>query len=198
MKPFICLLLCSLPLLAAAQQGNAPVFSAAVFNNATMLPPASLTATFNQPLHPGVALAWEFGWKEKGRHKWFQNATLGYYHHRYAFQSFLLYSQAGYRRYFGKFSAEFSLQAGYMHQFPLTDRAVRLPDGTWEDRSGGGKPQFIFGAGLGLGYNLGSAEKLRRLFLAYDVRMQMPFVSGYVPLLPNGALLLGLQFSMLR
>lgn len=185
-----------LPGLIMAQGWTTKPISVSVFNNATMLPPASLTATFNQPLHPGFTVSYEFGWKEKERHKWFQNATVGYMYHRYAFQSILLFTQAGYRCYFRKFSAEGSLNAGYMHSFFLTERAVQQDDGTYKASQGFGKPQFIFGAGVGLGYNFGNVDKIRRIYLSYDIRLQMPFVSGYTPLLPNGTLSLGMQYTL--
>lgn len=187
---------CLLPILLDAQSWTSRPVSLAVFNNATMLPPASLTAVFNQPLHPGMQVSYEFSWKETDNHKWFQDATLGFYSQRYAFRSLLLYSKAGYRRYMGHFSAEGALQAGYMHMFLISDRLVFQDDGTYKAKKGFGKPQFITGAGIGIGYDLGKQKQDKRIFLTYDVRLQMPFVSGYVPLLPNGILTLGYQTKL--
>ena len=160
-----------------------------------MLPPASLIATFNQPLHPGAEASYEFGWKQSTNVKLFQNATIGYFYQRYVYQAILLYSRSGYRRNFGNFSTEGSIQAGYMHALLLTVRAVIQADGTYKAKKGFGKPQFIAGAGLGFGYNLGFEPQLRRIFLNYDFRIQMPFVKSYVPLLPNGILFFGFQFT---
>ena len=161
-----------------------------------MLPPASLTATFTQPIHPGLTVAYEFGWKETDRHKWFQNVGISYMYHRFVYQAIILNSQAGYRWKIDKFSIEGYLQAGYMHAFYLTDRAVLQDDGTYIAKKGLGKPQFITGAGVGFGYNFGDENRIRRIFLNYDVRLQMPFVKSYVTLLPNGALSLGMQFNL--
>lgn len=196
MKRYLIIFLLVLPCMISAGGWKSMLWTAGVFNNATLLPPASLTAVFNQPLHPGVMVSGEFGWKAKGSHKWYQDAGLGYMYHRYAFQSFLLISKAGYRRYMGRFTPEVNLQAGYMHSLMLTDRALLQDDGTYAAKQGFGKPQFIAGAGIGLGYDLGTAEKMRRLVLAYDIRLQMPFVKSYVPLLPNGALSVGMQFNL--
>jgi hypothetical protein len=80
--------------------------------------------------------------------------------------------------------------------FLVTDRLVKQEDGSYEARKGFGKPQFIAGAGAGIGYLLGGKESGRRLFLNYDVRLQMPFVKSYVPLLPNGIVSLGIQMSI--
>ena len=69
-------------------------------------------------------------------------------------------------------------------------------DGTYKAKKGIGKPQFIAGAGIGVGYDLGKVNRMRRIFLNYDFRLQMPFVKSYVPILPNGALSLGIQFNI--
>jgi hypothetical protein len=196
MKKTILIICLILPFVLKAQSWKSNPIAVSIFNNATMLPTASLTATFNQPIHPGLTVANEFGWKETDKHKWFQNAGLSYFYHRYVYQAILLNSQAGYRWKIKKFSFEGYLQAGYMHAFLLTDRAVLQSDGTYKAKQGFGKPQFIAGAGTGIGYNLGDAKRIRRVFLNYDIRLQMPFVKSYVTLLPNGALSLGMQFTL--
>ncbi len=196
MKRIFLILLLVAPIFISAQKWQANPVSISLFNNSTMLPPASLVAVFNQPIHPGFTAGYEFGWKEGGKHKWFQNAGFSYFYHRFAYQAIILNSQAGYRWYTGKFSAEGYLQVGYMHAFYLTDRAVMQSDGTYVAKKGFGKPQFLTGPGLGVGYNFGSSDKLRRIFLNYDIRLQLPFVKNYVTLLPNGTLSLGMQFNL--
>ena len=197
MKKLLVILILAIPGMMTGQAWKADPISVSVFNNATMLPPASLAATFNQPIHFGVTAAYEFGWKEAEKHKWFQNAGISYWYHRFVDQAFLLNTQAGYRWMICGFSMEGYLQAGYMHSFYLTARAVQEPDGSYTAKKGAGKPQFMAGAGIGLGYDFGKEGHIRRVILNYDVRMQMPFVKGYVPLLPNGALGIGFQFNLL-
>jgi len=196
MKKSLIIILLALPGMMTGQSWKENPISISIFNNATMLPPASLTATFNQPIHPGITAAYEFGWKDAPKHKWFQNAGISYMYHRYVYQAILLNTQGGYRLKINNFSIEAYLQAGYMHAFYLTDRCVMQPDGTYIAKQGAGKPQFIVGAGLGFGYNLGKDENIRRIFLGYDVRMQIPFVKSYVTVLPNGALYIGFQFNL--
>ena len=196
MKRISLVLLLVAPFVLSAQNWRANPVSFSVFNNATMLPPASLIAVFNQPIHPGFTAGYEFGWKEEGKHKWFQNVGFSYFYHRFVYQAIILNSQAGYRWYAGNFSAEGYLQAGYMHAFYLTDRAVMQSDGTYIAKKGFGKPQFITGLGAGFGYNFGRSDQLRRIFIDYDIRLQMPFVQNYVTLLPNGTLSLGFQFTL--
>jgi len=171
-------------------------WSVCVTNNATMLPPASLTAVFLQPVHPGVSAAYEFGWRKHEYYKWFQDAGISYSYHRFVSQAVVLSTRAGYRRSLGALSLEASLLAGYMHMFLLTERAVQRSDGSWEPKKGFGKPQFITGAGLGAGWEIGSEDAMRRILINYDFRLQMPFVKNYVPLLPSGLLSLGLQFTL--
>lgn len=206
-----------LPALAPAQSWKSKPFSVSVFNSATLLPPRSVAAVFNQPLHPGCAFGYEFGWKETikdpkfqkvntfdmgGREvytgKWFQNVSLGWFYHRYVDHALVITTEAGYRKYLRKFSLEASLHAGYMHAFQLTDRAVRMPDGTWNYKKGGGRPQFVAGAGIGAGYDAGYHYNIRRIFIKYDFRMRMPFVKSYVTLLPYGILSVGIQFTLFR
>lgn len=197
MKKFMILMLIVLPLTIFAQKWGKTNFSVSVLNNATMLPPASLTAVFNQPIHPGIMLTTEFGWKEKTRGKWFQNANFGYVYHELATQSFLLFSQGGYRGYLGKLTLEGSLHAGYMHSISLIDRIVLDENtGTYTETKGSGRPQFIFGAGTAIGYRFRPSSFVQRIFVAYDIRMQAPFVKSYVTILPNGALSLGCQFAI--
>jgi hypothetical protein len=195
-KKWIILLFFGLPLLLPAQSWRSKPMSLAVFNNATLLPPASFTAVFNQPIHPGILAGYEFGWREKPYSKWFQNVSIGFFSHRYVYRALLLYTQAGYRRNLGHISLEASLHAGYMHAFLITDRLVPQDDGTYKAKKGFGKPQFICGAGAGIGYDLVKKPSARRIFLNYDIRLQMPFVKSYVPLLPNGIVSLGMQLTL--
>jgi hypothetical protein len=195
LKKLLIILFLAMPIITTGQSWKTNPFSVSLFNNATMLPPASIIAIFNQPIHPGVTLSYEFGWKEGQKHKWFQNAGISYMYQRYVYQSILLNTQAGYRFRIKSFSIEGYLQAGYMHAFYLSERAVQKDDGTYVSKQGAGKPQFIMGAGIGFGYDFGKEKKVRRIILGYDFRIQTPFVKSYVTFLPNGALYIGFQFN---
>jgi len=200
-----------------AQSWKSKPFSIAAINNATLPFPRSVVATFNEPLHPGIALGYEFGWfetikspmfrnintyalggKKVSTGKWFQNIGLAYYHHKNLNHAFTLTTQGGYRRYFGKFSAEAGIHAGYLHALPETERSVQQSDGTWKPNSGIGRSYLITGAGVGVGYDAGYHHNMRRIFLNYDYRIQLPFSSGYVKVLPNGLLSLGVQFTLFK
>lgn len=205
-----------LPLLSPCQSWKSKPFSVSIFNNATLLPPASLTAVFNQPTHLGVAVNYEFGWKETIRTplfqnvntyslggnkvytgKWFQNIGLAWYNHQYVNHAFVLTTQAGYRLYVKKFTAELSLHAGAMGAFLHTEKFTRA-DGMWHKSIDPARLYLVGGAGIGIGYDAGYHFNMRRLFINYDFRLQMPFVKNYVPILPNGILSLGMQFTLFK
>jgi hypothetical protein len=194
-KALLALIIC-IPLMVTAQNWKSRPFTVQIFNNATMLPPASMIATFNQPLHAGFAFGHEFGWKEKEKSKWFQNAKLGYFYHQFAYQAVQVYTEGGYRRHFKDFSIEGGLLMGYMHQILLSRRAILQSDGTYKADNGWGRPQFMAGADLGFGYNFGNNTRPLRLLLNYQFWIQTPFAKGYVPVLPNGSLMLGFQFKL--
>lgn len=200
-----------------AQSWKTKPFSIAVFNNATLPFPKSLGAPFKGPIHPGIEVTYEFGWRETIKSpmfrniniyalggsrvftgKWFQNVGLAWYYHEEVNHAFAYTTKGGYRRYFGKFSAEAAIHAGMLHALPLTERSVKQNDGSWQPERGLGKIYLITGVGLGIGYDAGYHYNIRRIFVNYDYRMQFPFSDGYTKYLPNGLLSVGLQFTLFK
>ena len=200
-----------------AQSWKTKPFSIAVINNATVSFPKSVGAVFTGPLHPGIALSYEFGWFETikspifrnintyalgGRQvftgKWFQDVGLAYYLHQEVNHAFAYTTKAGYRRYFRKFSAEAAIHAGMLHTLPLTERSVQQNDGSWQSERGLGRIYLITGVGVGMGYDAGYHYNIRRIFVKYDYRVQLPFSDGYAKYLPNGLLSVGLQFTLYK
>lgn len=181
------------------------------------MPPASIVAVFNQPLRPGLSVGYEFGWRETIKNpkyqeinttslggkqvytgKWFQDVKLSYYYHEYFNHALVLSTQAGYRKYIKKFSAEASLHLGYMHSFLLTEQFEKQVDGSWKAGNLPSRGYGVAGAGIGVGYDAGYNYNIRRFFVNYDFRLQMPFIKSYVPILPNGILSVGLQFTIFK
>ena len=178
-------------LLVAIQSQGQQQWSLTVFNNATMLPPASFAAVWNQPIHPGVSVGYEFPWKEGS--KFFQRFRFGGFYHQFVQVGLQFYTETGFRPTFGqKFYAEVALGAGYLHTISTNEQAV-LKNGKYEISNGVGKPHFMFGPDLSLGYILSNNKSL---FLGYQVWFEAPFVPGYVPLLPNGAVHLGVKLNL--
>ena len=202
---------------AHAQTWKTKPFSVALFNNATLPFPQSVGAVFKGPIHPGIELNYEFGWHETLKNpmfrnvntyalggkqvftgKWFQNVGLAWYYHRDVNHAFAYTTKAGYRRYFGRFSAEAALHVGMLHALSLTERSVQIDDGSWKAQGGFGRIYLITGVGVGVGYDAGYHYNLRRIFVNYDYRIQLPFSDNYAKYLPNGLLSLGLQFTLFK
>lgn len=196
MKLLFKIMLFFIPIFGYSQNWMYKPISIELINNATMLPPASMTAIAKQPLHPGIVLGYEFGWKEKERSKWYQTAKLGYYYHQFVNQNIQLYTEFGYRQKIKKLMINGGLLGGYLHQIPLSKKIVLQSDGTYDANRNFGRAQAMVGATIGTGYNLGTAEQPFTLLLNYQFWVQTPFVSGYVPVLPNGTLSLGVQFKL--
>lgn len=203
--------------LTHAQPWRTKPFSFEVFNNATLRFPQSLAAPFRQQIHPGVAIGYEFGWKETIKDpmfaninthalggkkvatgKWFQNVAMAYYYHKNLNHAFTITSKAGYRRYINKFSVEAGLHLGYMHAFGLTERSVIQAYGSYRTSNGPGKPSLIGGVGMGVGYDAGYRHNIRRIYINFDQRLQLPFSSTFSDILPHGLLALGIQFTLFK
>ena len=165
-------------------------YSLSLFNNATQLPMASFSAVWKQPIHPGIAVGYDFHWKENS--PWFQTVKVGFYYHQFVQSAVQVYTDFGYRKTFGKgFFVDASLCLGYLHAFPQTEQAKLNQNGNYEIKNGAGRAQIIFGLTPGLGYEFTNANRKVSAFMSYQIWMQSPFVPGYVPLLPNGAVHIG-------
>jgi hypothetical protein len=159
-----------------------------VYNSGTQLPGSFLSL----PLHPGVSAGMEFAYNRSELNRWFQTAKLGLLYHQYSQTALQLYSEGGYRRAIWRgTSAEMRLGAGYLHSFTDVEIFELDPDGTYARVSRFGRPQFMAGAALGLGYTFQKAAHPWRLQLDYQFYLQMPFVNQYVPMLPVTAVHLG-------
>ena len=191
-------------LFAALFQGQAQGFLSnkpieiSIFDNATLLPGADQWGIVGLPFHPGVSVGTEFRYNENEKNHLFQTVRLAYTFHRYVQQTLQLYSEFGYRRQLGlRWDLEGRIGGGYLHAFPHGGIFSQNSNGQYEKVSNWGRPQAMLSLAGGPGYRVaGTPEKPVRIFLHYQVYMQMPFVPGYVPLLPNTALHVGLYFSI--
>ena len=199
-----------------AQSWRTKPFSIAVLNNSTQPFPKSLGATFKGQIQPGIEITYEFGWHETMKSgmfrninthalggkrlysgKWFQNVGLAWYYHQDVNHAFTLTTKAGYRKYFGKFSAEAGIHVGVLHALPLK-QSVQQSDGSWRTQRDPGKFHLITGIGVGVGYDAGYQYNIRRIFVNYDYRIQLPFSDFNAEYLPNGLLSVGLQFTLFK
>ena len=164
-----------------------------VFDNATLLPGGDEWFIWGLPVHPGISAGTEFPYRKWPHAAIFQSAVLGYQYHRYVQHSIQLYSEFGYRyRLRWPLNLEARLGAGYLHAIP-DNEIFKLENGAYVRKKGFGRPQAMAGLTLGAGFRL---PKDRSILLAYQFYAQMPFVKSYVPVLPNTALHLGIQFPL--
>jgi hypothetical protein len=190
MKHHLILLFLAFAALGQAQTSLPLVIS--VYDNATLLPGGDEWVLAGLPIHPGITVGTEFYYNKSERNRLLQTVRLGYHYHRYMQHAVHLYTEFGYRRTLGqRWDIEARLGGGYLHAFTAGGLYKQNPDGQYEKKPNWGRPQGMVGLSLGPGFRLN--EKIR-LFLNYQFYMQTPFVPGYVPLLPNTALHLGICF----
>lgn len=170
-----------------------------VFDNATLLPGSGALGVLGIPVHPGLSAGTEWRYNHHPKNVWYQTARAAYHYHKYVQHSVQLYSEFGYRRQLGRFDTGLRLGAGYLHAIPA-NKIFKLNDqGRYERQRSIGRPQFMATSALALGFRV-AGEPVRpvRAVLAYQFYLQMPFSPGYVPLVPNSALHLGLSFPCFK
>lgn len=184
-KHWLLVALLIIPVVTFAQQNIA----LSLFNNATLLPPRSLVAVANQPIHPGVSVGFERALKKSHL---LHTVQLGLFHHKYVHNGVQIYTELGKRwDFLEHFWWEARIGAGYLHTFTLNDQASLDANGKYELDKKTGRPQFMFGPTVRLGYFPDLENGRIGFFVNYHVWMQTPFVKSYVPLLPNGSLHVG-------
>lgn len=176
------------------QEKTTRVLIVSLFNNATQLPGEGKLGVWGEPVHPGILLGTEFQYSSRPHHEWFQTAKLAYHYHRYVQHSIQLLSEVGYRYHFkGPFDLDSRFGLGYLHAIPATQIFELNHSGLYERKTNWGRPQALASLSLSAGYQLpGGASP--RLFVAYQVYFQYPFVNEYVPVLPNSAVHAGVAF----
>ncbi|CAA9316962.1 MAG: hypothetical protein AVDCRST_MAG56-6690 [uncultured Cytophagales bacterium] len=176
-----------------AQQRQRWPLRAAVFSNATLLPPVVLTRIFAEPLHPGLSLGTTYTYRNNGRHELLQTFRAGYFYHRYNQHAIQLYTEAGYRLHSRSgLDAGLLIGGGYLHAIPTTPTFAWNGRGSYDRKRSLGRPRAMISSALELGYSprMPTGAPVR-FFLAYQFWLQTPFLKQYVPLLPNTALHLG-------
>lgn len=164
-----------------------------LFDNATLLPGGDEWVVWGLPVHPGISGGTEFPYRRWAHASIFQSAVLGYQYHRYVQHTIQLYSEFGYRYQLRwPIDLEARLGVGYLHAIPDSE-IFKLEEGVYVRKKGLGRPQAMAGLTVGAGFRL---PKGWSILLAYQFYVQMPFVKSYVPVLPNTALHLGMQFPL--
>ena len=159
-----------------------------VFNSGTQLPGNFITL----PIHPGVSAGIEFAHNRSTINRWFQTAKLGMLYHQYSQTAVQLYSEGGYRRSVWRgLTAELRMGLGYLHSVTDVPLFKLNSEGTYRRGSKFGRPQFMAGGALGMGYTFHKSAHPWRVQVDYQFYVQTPFINEYVPLLPVNVLHVG-------
>ncbi len=168
--------------------------SLAVGNSATQLPGSGYLGFINTPIHPGITAGTFKSYNKKNN--LFQTLKLSYFYHHYSHKAFQLFTELRYdKKFCEKFFLSANIGAGYM--YTLTDlQAFKLNDnGTYSRTNNYGRSQFTAGIEFDLNYNIIRENKPPvTLFMAYNFRIQTPFVNEYVPILPYTSINIGTIF----
>lgn len=170
----------------------------AVVANATTLPTRSGEIFHN--FHPGFVLGTSFRYNESPKNHFAQTLKIGYIYHQFVHHSVQLYSEFEYKRMLSsRLALSGAVGLGYIHLFMATQVFERNEQGHYDRMPNRGRPQIMGTTALGVGYLLNpGGEKPIELFTRYQFFVQGPFVRQYVPVLPNTALHLGVNYPLFK
>lgn len=185
---------------SVAAQAPARRFEVLAGNYHTSYPVLGFPALFYQTYHPGFQAGYEWRLKESGRRTWALRARAGFFYHRFIQTAIPLAAEGVFHWRPGKapssrWGLEAGLGAGYLHSFPLTDVFRLQSDGSYKREFQYGRPQATISLTPGISYAL-DGDHRTRLLLRYQMAFQLPFVSGFVPLLPYNILQVGASFGL--
>ena len=169
-------------------------------NYQTSYPILGAPELFYQVLHPGIQVGYERQFWQRGRRCWLGRARGGVFYHRFIQTAIPLAVEGVYQWRAGKaetsrLALEAGLGVGYLHSFVLTDTYRLTGDGVYEKAFPYGRPQATVSLTPGLSLGLGATQAYR-LLLRYQIAFQLPYVSGFVPLLPYNVFQLGVSRSI--
>lgn len=192
-KLFFAILLITLSTSAEADE-----YFLNIGNNHSAFPFSRLSQLAYKNFHLSYEVGKRFELRENDKRTWSQTASLGYFNHRFVQSGIWLYGE---NEYFKFLRPHLSVHAGaglgYYHMFTATPVTQQGSNGTLEIKRDWGRPQVIFGMTLGITRSLlKELNNAPKLGLYYQLRMQTPFISSYVPLLPYNALKISLVFPV--
>ena len=171
-------------------------FTMDAMNVHTARPFGSFSGLFGREVHPGFEAGMGWNWNSKSKHRWFQEAKLGYFYHRWVQHSMALYTEFGYRyKLPAQFSIEAKLGGGYSRVIVANQVFVMDIDKNQQYKQViSGRGQAILTTSFALNKSLGK-ERYKRIFFLYQQRLQTPFVKSYIPLLPYNIAAVGIAVS---
>ncbi|HTO15721.1 MAG TPA: hypothetical protein VLZ83_08115 [Edaphocola sp.] len=168
-----------------------------LFNNGSFMPGSGVLGIWSPTVHPGISAGTRFYYKEKQKSELFQTVKIGYFYHRFAQHGVQLYTELGYRYNFTKrFFGEARLGLGYLLSIPDL-QVFEFQQGSYATKNNKARSQFMGGLSLHIGYDFQDIiHQPIDLFTGYQFWVQSPFVNGYVPLLPNNSVHLGIIYYL--
>jgi hypothetical protein len=164
-----------------------------ITNSHSAFPFGKFASLFTSPYHLGFLVGYEFNWKTKPKHDWFQTFKGGYFFHRFVQHGIPLYTATGYRyKLSNNVHVSAALGVGYMHSIPAMEQYKLNDNGEYENGKGIGRGQAILNFTTGLNYIL-STKKATTVFINYQQQIQAPFIKSYVPLLPYNIISFGFK-----
>ncbi len=148
--------------------------------------------------HMNYEIGKSFTLKSGPKYEWFQTANLGFVRHKFVQSVILLYSENGYQRKLSSsVDVNTKLGLGYYHMFTGTERVEQNSNGDYEVKRDWGRPQAIITFSIGLTRSLvKNVNTAPKILIDYQLRLQTPYISPYVPLLPYNTLKVGMLFTL--
>ncbi len=181
----IFLILNSLSAQDGVQKISMPI-TVSVFSESVSLP--NLRGFFKNP-NWGVRIGTEFYYRQNDKRQLLQTLNLGYYRHNGFQQGVFVSTELGYRKSIGRFFADATIGAGYLHL--VSDLKRYRP----ADDSFLGASQRLHKIMPTLGLGLGYRFRDLTIFSRYELFGEMPFNYGGAPVLPHKTIHFGTRFQ---
>jgi hypothetical protein len=185
------LILLFLPGFSISGYTQQPV-TLSVFNESTAIPYATF---FNTPVHPGVQIGTEFGWKEGKHFRLYPSVNIGYMFHQKLFQGLYANAEIGldFKTAFG-LNLKSKIGLGYLHTF-TTQQEYQFGNGKYSNGPDGGNPRIMPSFTLGLGYDLQpKSSSSPEIFVLYQSWLEFPYSPGFIPLMSHTNFHIGTKF----
>lgn len=134
------------------------------------------------PLHPGIQVGTEAGYRERKSFRLYQSFTVGYIFHNHLFHGLFFNTAIGYDYKFN-FGLNFKTQLGigYMHTWS-TQQEFSFSDRTYISKKDRGNSRFTAGLGAGFGYRIDKKDQYSpEIFYMYRGWVEYPYSPGFIP-----------------
>lgn len=183
------------PVFARSQQSEMGILFS---NNITSFPVTTYPQLFYTQFHPGLDIFKSCKINKSEKNQLWCSGNLGGYYHRFIQTAIRIYPSVDYKKFFGNyFSLNVGIGAGYSLAFENMETFELQNDGTYKVKTMVARSQYLVALGFGCNYTLKKeSPKGMKISLQFKTFIQGPFVSGYVPMLPVNAVMLGVNIPI--